>query len=142
MDFLGFLNSTEFIKFLMLVCALDLFLGFLRACKEKSLNSSMGINGAIRKVGMMGSALFLKLMDLIINVNLIDLLPKEIVSILNLNQIGICEFFCIIFIICEFVSAIKNMTRINIPILKNLNKIFDWFLDNFTTETKIKKECK
>ncbi len=49
MDFLKNLFSGTGIKILFIVIVLDLIFGILRAIKEKSVNSCIGIDGMIRK---------------------------------------------------------------------------------------------
>lgn len=49
MDFFKNLFSGTGIKILFIVIVLDLIFGILRAIKEKSVNSCIGIDGMIRK---------------------------------------------------------------------------------------------
>ena len=86
MDLFNNLQDNPFIKILLIACIWDLFLGILRALKEKQINSSAGINGIIRKVGMIGSALFLKLVDLVVDFNLIAFLPNEFIDVIRIDS--------------------------------------------------------
>ncbi|CEI72920.1 phage holin family protein [Romboutsia hominis] len=138
MNFFNDLQGNPFISILLIACIWDLFLGILRALKEKKINSSAGINGIIRKVGMIGSALFLKLVDLVIDFNLVAFLPSEFLEIIKINSIGVCELFCLCFIAFETLSAMKNLTRSNIPIPSKLKEFIEYMLDTFTTENNKK----
>ena len=138
MDLFNSLQGNPFIRILLIACIWDLFLGILRALKERKINSSAGINGIIRKVGMIGSALFLKLVDLIVDFNLVALLPSEFLDVIKIDSIGVCELFCLCFIAFEVLSAMKNLTRSNIPIPYKLKEFIEYMLDTFTTENNKK----
>ena len=139
MDFFIRLHGDMCIKALLIVCVWDLALGMLRAINERAFNSSMGINGAIRKSGMLVSAFFLKLLDFVLGFNAIYFIPDEFLSYLPIDTVGACEIFCICFIGCEFLSSLKNLTRSNIPIPIKLKEFIEYVLDKFTSENKSKK---
>lgn len=46
------LSNNVIIKVLIIALIFDIFLGSLRAIKEHKWNSTVGINGILRKVGM------------------------------------------------------------------------------------------
>ena len=46
-------------KLLLIFIVFDIIFGILRAIKEKEINSTIGIDGMIRKVGMIISTIFL-----------------------------------------------------------------------------------
>ena len=50
-------------KLLLIFIVFDIIFGILRAIKEKEINSTIGIDGMIRKVGMIISTIFLFLVD-------------------------------------------------------------------------------
>lgn len=116
--------------------ALDTILGLLRAAKEKKFNSNFGIDGAIRKSGMMVSVLFLMLADYLIKLNLIGFLSDDIRESLAVSKIGLGEFFCLLYIIYEAVSILKNMALCGIPIPKSIKKRMERFLKEMTGEIK------
>ena len=129
MDLFNTLQDNPFIKILLIACIWDLFLGILRALKEKQINSSAGINGIIRKVGMIGS-----------DFNLIAFLPNEFIDVIRIDSIGVCELFCLCFIAFETLSAMKNLTKSNIPIPCKLKEFIEYMLDTFTTENNKKEK--
>ena len=55
-DFITLLGGNSLIKLLLLAVVLDTILGVGRAIKYHKFNSSVGIDGAIRKVMMLVSA--------------------------------------------------------------------------------------
>ena len=70
-------SNNIFIEILMLTICADTLLGVLRAIKFRQFNSSVGIDGAIRKVAMVVSVGILMLADLLIHVNLLAFIPVQ-----------------------------------------------------------------
>jgi toxin secretion/phage lysis holin len=124
------------IKLLLIFIIFDIVFGILRAIKERKLNSTIGIDGMIRKTGMILSDCFLFLIDRIINLNFVGFVPEEILSFLNLKFVGIGDLFNIIFIIFEALSVLKNMYKCKLPIPKKLEKAIEKLLTEFTEEVK------
>lgn len=133
--FISILNNDNF-KLLIIVIVLDLFLGILRAIREKSLNSCIGIDGMIRKVAMIVVIIFLILIDMIINLDLIGFIPSSLKEILNLGKVGISSLFNFLFIIFEFLSILKNMTLCKLPIPQKFQEFLDKIMKEFTGEIK------
>lgn len=136
---IGNLTHNIFLEALVLVIALDTFLGCLRAIKEKSWNSTFGINGLLRKFAMIGSVAMLMVIDYIVNIDFIGFVPDEIMSYLGNIKIGISSLFGIIFIMYEFTSVLKNMVLCGLPVPKQLKEKVENLLDNFTSELENKK---
>lgn len=134
MEFINLLKESISIKLLIVVILMDTFFGILRGIKNKKINSCIGIDGMIRKTGMIIAELFLKLIDYIIDFNLISFLPYSIKEIIELNNIGIGDLFCILFICFEFISVLKNMSLCSLPIPKKLENILENILKEFTSE--------
>jgi toxin secretion/phage lysis holin len=130
-------NST--IRILIISIVLDVFLGSLRAFKEKKWNSTVGINGMLRKFGMIGSVFFLGLADTCINLDLLFFVPQEIVNALNLQKIGSCELFSLMFILYEITSILKNMVLCDMPIPKGVKNKVEKLLTSMTSELESKK---
>lgn len=136
MDFLkNLLNSTS-LQVLTIVIVLDLIFGVLRAIKEKSLNSCIGIDGMIRKVGMIITVVILAFIDTLIHIDFIGFIPTQVKEILNLHAVGIMEVFNILFVIFESLSIFKNMVLIKMPIPKKLQDFFEKIMKEFTGEIK------
>ena len=128
-----------FLESLVLVIALDTFLGCLRAIKERSWNSTFGINGLLRKFARIGSVAILMVIDYIIKIDFIGFVPDEIKSYMGNLKIGISSLFNIIFVLYEFTSVLKNMVLCGLPIPKKLKDKVENLLNNFTTELENKK---
>ena len=128
------LSSNSFVKILLIAVALDTILGVLRAIKEHKFNSCVGIDGAIRKAGMLLSVCFLMATDVIMHINVLSMIPEEYVQILGIDKMGICEFFSLLFILYELVSILKNMTLCGLPVPTKIKKWIQKFLDDMTEE--------
>ena len=128
------LSSNSFVKILLIAVALDTILGVLRAIKEHKFNSCVGIDGAIRKAGMLLSVGFLMATDVIMHINVLSMVPEEYVQILGIDKMGICEFFSLLFILYELVSILKNMTLCGLPVPTKIKNWIQKFLDEMTEE--------
>lgn len=128
------LSSNSFVKILLIAVALDTILGVLRAIKEHKFNSCVGIDGAIRKAGMLLSVCFLMATDVIMHINVLSMLPEEYVQLLGIDKMGICEFFSLLFILYELVSILKNMTLCGLPVPTKIKRWIQKFLDDMTEE--------
>lgn len=124
---------------LFIVIIFDLFFGILRAIKEREINSCIGIDGMIRKTGMIFSTVFLYIIDKITEFNFIGFIPEDIISELNLKAIGLGSLFAVLFIIFESLSILKNMYRCGLPIPAKFRNFLEKLLTEFTNETE-KKE--
>ena len=134
---LNYINSVQnnlFILVVAIVIFMDTFLGVLRAIKQRKFNSCFGIDGGIRKVGMLGCIAFLAALDMCVTFNLAFMIPKEWLSVLGVDKIGLCEFFCILFILYEAVSILKNMLLCGLPVPTKLKNWIENFLNIMTDE--------
>lgn len=136
MEFFNNLLNNDGVKILCIVIVLDTIFGILRAIKERSVNSAIGIDGIIRKVGMLVAIFFLALIDLIINLDLIGFIPETLKNYLNLGQVGICDIFDILFIVFEILSIFKNMILCKLPIPIKFQEFLENVMKEFTGEIK------
>lgn len=140
MDFLYSLINNDGIKLLIIVIVLDTIFGILRAIKEKSLNSCIGIDGIIRKTGMLISIIFLALIDSIVNIDLIGFIPENVKNVLQFGKVGISDIFNLLFIVFEILSIFKNMILCKLPIPKKLQEFLENAMKEMTGEIKEKGE--
>lgn len=131
-----FFINNRLLKVLVVMLALDTIFGILRALREKKINSGIGIDGMIRKVGMIISIFFFILVDVILEVNLIGFIPETLRSYIHIEQVGVAFLFNVLFIVFEALSVLKNMIRCKLPIPKKLQKWLEKILKEFTTELK------
>lgn len=139
MNFYGFLYlllDNKSVKILIIVIALDTIFGILRAIREKTVNSAIGIDGIIRKVGMLICVFFLGLIDLIIKVDLIGFIPQELKNYLSFEKVGINDLFMLLFIVFEILSIFKNMILCKLPIPRKLQQLLENVMKEFTSEIK------
>lgn len=123
---------NKLIQLVIIAVIIDTIFGVLRAIKEHNFNSCFGINGAIRKCGMIISIMLLVVVDYITNFNMIGFLPDEVRNYIG-NSIGISGFFAILDIAYEVVSILKNMTLCGLPV-KKLWLYVKTFLSKYTDE--------
>ena len=124
--------------FLLFVCA-DMIFGSARACKERHWNSSVGIDGAIRKAGMVASILLFSMMDMVLGVDLIGWLPvevKDFLGTIGIVKAGVTELFGILYVLYELTSVLKNMVLCDIPIPAGIRQKVGTWLALMTDETK------
>lgn len=123
---------NKLIQLVIIAVIIDTLFGVLRAIKEHNFNSCFGINGAIRKCGMIISIMLLVVVDYITNFNMIGFLPDEVRQYIG-NSIGISGFFAILYIAYETVSILKNMALCGLPV-KKLWLYVKTFLSKYTDE--------
>lgn len=133
-------GHSKFFQILIVLVIMDVIFGVLRACREKKFNSTIGINGMIRKAGMLISLVCMVYLDAIVQFNLIGFIPEAIRSYLPSESIGIMEFFALIYVIYEVVSVLKNMALSGLPVSKIWVKLRTWLETNTEEIAVIPKE--
>lgn len=108
--------ANPMLQLVVLAIVFDTIFGVIRAIKEHKFNSCVGIDGAIRKISMVISLVFLLIADQIIAVNLIAFIPETIRSYIGLDAVGLTGFFSLLYIAYEIVSILKNMTLCGLPV--------------------------
>jgi toxin secretion/phage lysis holin len=131
---IAFFESHLFFILLLYAVLLDTLLGVLRAIKEHKFNSCVGIDGAIRKVAMILSVVFLMIIDASVKIDFLFMVPTEYLQYIGLERLGICELFCILFIMYECISILKNMTLCGLPVPTKIKRWIQKFLDDMTDE--------
>lgn len=139
MGYLQNLINNDGFKILIIVVVLDTIFGILRAIKEKKVNSAIGIDGIIRKVGMLIAISFLSIIDNIVHVDLIGFIPSNVKEVLNFSSVGISDLFNVLFIIFEILSVFKNMILCNLPIPRKFQEFLENAMREFTGEIQEKK---
>lgn len=124
------------VQLLIIFIVLDVIFGVLRAIKEGKLNSTIGIDGIIRKVGMIITICVCILVDVIISIDLISFIPDKVKEVLGLSKIGVSMIFNILYIVFEILSIFKNMYKCKLPLPKKLKVYLEKILKEFTSEVK------
>ena len=85
------------LRLVFIAIAMDTVFGVVRAIKEHKFNSCFGIDGALRKISMLVSLLFLAVVDALLHINLIGFIPDDIRFYFPdcIVVIGLAEFFCL-----------------------------------------------
>ncbi len=129
-----FIGRHSFFVILLYAVLMDTILGVLRAVKEHKFNSCVGIDGAIRKVAMLLSVMFLMIIDSMVQINFLFMIPEEYLQYLGIERLGVCEVFCILYILYEAISILKNMSLCGLPIPAKAKRFLQKFLDDMTEE--------
>ena len=129
------LSENLIIELVIIAVVMDTIFGAGRAVKHHSFNSSVGIDGAIRKISMLVSLVFLAVVDTLVHINLIGFVPEDVRGYLpdSISTIGLAEFFGILYLCYEVVSILKNMTLCGLPV-KKLWELTRKFLGKYTKE--------
>ena len=133
------LATSVIIEMVVLAIVMDTIFGVIRAIREHSFNSSVGIDGAIRKISMLISLVGLQIADLIMRINLIGFVPDEVRQFIGIDAIGLAEFFGLLYFSYEIVSVLKNMALCGLPVRK-LWEVVRGFLNKYTKELPDSKE--
>ena len=135
-EFLKMLYNNQNIKTLIIFIVFDVIFGVLRALKEKKLNSCIGIDGIIRKVGMIITIIICIVIDKMINIDLIAFVPVEVKNYINIDKVGLAFLFNVLYIVFEMLSVFKNMIKCKLPLPKKLKSLLEKILKEFTSEMK------
>ena len=133
MEFMNMAASNKIMQLVVLAIVFDTVFGVMRAIKEKKFNSCAGIDGAIRKIGMIISLVFMLAIDMLVKINLIGFIPEAARNQLGLKSVGAAEFFALLYIAYEVVSIFKNMALCGLPVKSVWRKVME-FLGKYTDE--------
>lgn len=128
------LSTNSVLQLVCIMTVIDTIFGVLRAWKQHTFNSSFGINGAIRKIGIIVGSLSLFVIDFLLGINFLPFIPEEYFKMIHLTDVGLTEVFGILFIVYEATSVLKNMLLIGIPIPKNIKEKLETWLEKNTEE--------
>lgn len=130
------LQTNSILQLVCIMTVVDTIFGVLRAWKQHSFNSSFGINGVIRKIGIIMGSLSLFIIDFLLGINFLPFIPKEYLQIVKLTDVGLTEIFGLMFIVYETTSVLKNMLLIGLPIPKSIKSKLEAWLEKNTEEIK------
>lgn len=130
------LVNNQVIQVLSIFIILDTLFGVLRSIKQHKTNSTIGIDGLIRKCAIMFTIVGCVVLDNIVNINVISFIPEEIKESLNITKIGTSEMFGFLYCIFELLSIFKNMYKIGLPLPIKLKNFLEKILKEFTEEVK------
>lgn len=129
------LAHNTIIQLVVIAVIMDTIFGAGRALKQHKFNSCVGIDGAIRKISMLVSLVFLAVIDSLVHINLIGFIPAEARAYFpeGVATIGLAEFFGLLYLCYEVVSILKNMALCGLPV-KKLWEAVRKFLGKYTEE--------
>jgi len=128
--FMANMSENRMFQLVMVLIIMDVIFGCLRAIKEHTFNTTIGIDGMIRKAGMLTALFFLVILDHIVRLNLIGFIPEAGRQTLGIEAAGMMEFFAIIFSVYESISVLKNMSLCGLPVKKVWLALQKWLKEN------------
>lgn len=134
------LMGNVFIQLLLIAVCADMVFGSLRAAKYHCWNSAVGIDGAIRKAGMLACVFLFTAIDMMMHVDVLGWLPADTRNVLDacgVVKMGITELFALLFILYEATSVLKNMLLCGLPVPAGLREKLAKWLDSMTDETNV-----
>ena len=138
--FFSVLAGNIFVRLLLIAVCADMVFGSLRAAKYRRWNSAVGIDGAIRKAGMIASVLLFTMIDMILQLDLIGWIPADVQGTLHavgIVKVGVTEMFAILYVLYETTSVLKNMLLCGLPVPAGLREKLASWLDTMTDETNV-----
>ena len=133
------LVKNKVLQVMAIFIVFDVIFGVLRSIKQRKTNSSIGIDGIVRKCAMLFTIAGCIILDNIVKIDLIGFIPIEVKDVLNLGRIGISELFAILYCVFEILSIFKNMYKIGIPLPIKLKNLLEKILKEFTEEVNEKE---
>lgn len=130
------LVKNKVIQVMVVFIVLDVIFGILRSFKQHKTNSTIGIDGIIRKVAMMFAIASCLVLDYIVEIDLIGFIPSDIKNYLNIGRIGTADLFACLYCIFEVLSIFKNMIKLGVPLPIKLKIFLEKLLKDFTSEIK------
>ena len=134
------LMGNVFIQLLLIAICADMVFGSLRAAKYHCWNSAVGIDGAIRKAGMLACVLLFTAIDMMMHVDVLGWLPAETRNVMDscgVVKMGVTELFALLFILYEATSVLKNMLLCGLPVPTGLRERLGAWLNTMTEETSV-----
>ena len=130
------LINNKLIQVLVIFIVLDVLFGILGSIKQHKTNSTIGIDGIIRKIAMMFTIACCIVLDYIVEIDLIGFIPETIKQSINIGRVGTADLFALLYCLFEVLSIFKNMYKIGLPLPKKLKKWLEKILKEFTNEVK------
>ena len=138
--FFAALMGNIFVRLLLIAVCADMVFGSLRAAKYHCWNSAVGIDGAIRKAGMLACVLLFTAIDMMMHVDVLGWLPVDARNVLDacgVVKMGVTELFALLFILYEATSVLKNMLLCGLPVPAGLREKLGAWLSTMTEETNV-----
>lgn len=133
------IGTNPVIKLVCLTLVADVVFGILRAIKQHTVNSCIGIDGLLRKSGVILAVIFLFIADTVTNIDLMPFMSEEMLKNINLTSIGLTETFGLLFVGFETLSVLKNMMILGLPLPKGIRDKLETWLKNNSEEMGDKK---
>ena len=134
------LAENKTIQVMVVFIVLDVIFGVLRSIKQHKTNSTIGIDGILRKVAMLFTISTCMILDYIVKIDLLGFIPNELKNYISLGRVGTADMFAMLYCIFEILSIFKNMYKIGVPLPIKLKKLLEKLLKEFTNEINESEE--
>lgn len=128
------ISTSKSLKLLIIFIILDVLFGVARSFIEHKSNSTIGINGIIRKVLEIVTIITCIIIDEIIDLNFVSFVSSELKEFLGIKRVGITFIFNSLYIVFEILSIFKNMYKCKLPLPKKLKDFLERILKEYTEE--------
>ena len=136
MQIIEILVENKVLQVLAIFLAMDTIFGVLRSFKEHRTNSTIGIDGIVRKIAMLTAIVICIIIDFIVKIDFVNFIPEDIRVTLSIGQVGLSYLFGMLYCLFEVLSIFKNMIKIGIPLPIKLKKFLEKLLKEYTKEIK------
>ena len=103
------LVQNKVIQVLVVFIVIDVVFGILRSFKQHKTNSTIGIDGIVRKVAMMFTIACCVVLDYIVEIDLIGFIPEQAKEVMHLGRIGTSVLFAFLYCIFEVLSIFTSL---------------------------------
>lgn len=134
------MSMNRMFSIIALLVLVDFLTGYVKAYLKCELNSTIGLDGLIRKAMILLSMIVFALLDHLIGFDLVEWLPEGIHTIfleLNITPIGLTQLFGVGMILQESTSIVENLHEIGVPIPKWLAKRISRVRENYLSDEDI-----
>ena len=104
MQIIEILVENKVLQVLAIFLAMDTIFGVLRSFKEHGTNSTIGIDGIVRKIAMLTTIVICIIIDFIVKIDFVNFIPEDIRATLSIGQVGLSYLFGMLYCLFEVFS--------------------------------------
>lgn len=131
------MNTIQILMMIAVLVLADFMTGYVKAYTKCELNSSIGLDGLIRKAMILFSMLIFMILDGILRLNFISCLPNQILEVIQrfgIEKIGLSELMGMGIILQEGTSILENLHQLGVPIPKFIAQRIEKIRQSYLTE--------
>ena len=131
------MNTIRILMMISVLVLSDFMTGYVKAYIKCELNSSIGLDGLIRKAMILFSMLIFMILDSILRLNLISWLPNQMLEVIQrfgVEKMGLSELMGVGIILQEGTSILENLYQLGGSIPKVIAKRIERIRQSYLTE--------